>query len=109
MPSMPAVLLSAAIGLIAVSGAHAQSARTCSGEFSVLQAIGITLGDCDLNNISLADLHRVIDLCGAPSTMESETITQCSIKVIASDKKMELSEYHAYGAPMYKVRKVLPQ
>jgi hypothetical protein len=109
MPSMPAVLLSAATGLIAATGAYAQGARTCSGEFSVLQAIGITLGDCDLNTISLADLHRVIEICGEPSTIDSETITQCSIKVIASDKKMDLSEHHAYGAPMYKVRKVLPQ
>jgi hypothetical protein len=74
-----------------------------------MPAIGITLGDCDLNGLSTAELKQVTKTCGEPSTMDSDGLTQCSIKVIASNKKMLPSEDHGYGTPMYKVLKVLPE
>src|SRR6516162_7609948 len=40
--------------------------RTCSGEFTDMRVIGLTLGDCDLNNISDSDVCYVKRVCGEP-------------------------------------------
>src|SRR5262249_16143581 len=81
-------LLIAALLLCAATGAHAQTPRTCSGEFTDMRVIGITLGDCDLTWLSDADLDQVKKTCGEPSTIDTyKPPSKCSIKVIASDAK----------------------
>jgi hypothetical protein len=95
--------------LIATSAAHAQDAeRTCTGEFTDMRVIGITLGDCDLNNVSDRELEYVKSLCGEPWTPDSDgKAPKCTLRVIASRNKSIPRDNHGYGAPLYQVRKVV--
>ena len=51
------ILLAAAALAASMLPAHAESSvtRTCTGVLIDMRAIGVTLGDCDLNNISASD------------------------------------------------------
>jgi len=97
------------VGLMALSAAqsligpaHAESKRVCSGELSDMRAIGVTLGDCDLNNISDADYDLIRDRCGAPGTIDTDTRVRCRVVVIAGPRKPNIR-----GVRLYQVRKVL--
>ena len=102
-------LLAIAGVLVMAAPAHAQTAqRTCSGEFTDMRVIGLTLGDCDLNHISDTELSYVKGVCGEPWTPDSDgKVPKCTIKVVASRTKSIPRENHGYGAPLYQVRKVL--
>ena len=56
-------------GMLVASSANtlatAQSIEpTCSGEFTDMRAIGLTLGDCDLNSVLEDELKYVELICG---------------------------------------------
>jgi hypothetical protein len=73
-----------------------------------MRVIGLTLGDCDLNNLSEHDLTYVKRICGQPWTPDSDTKPgKCTIRVIASRTKSIPAANPGYGAPLYQVRKVL--
>jgi hypothetical protein len=79
--------------------------RICRGEFTDMRVIGLTLGDCDLNSISDSEVS-----CGEPWRPDSEKVEsppKCAVRVIASRTKSIRPENHGYGAPLYRVRKVL--
>ena len=42
----------------------ADKRRVCSGEWTDMRRIGLSIGDCDLNDISDADLDYVHRRCG---------------------------------------------
>jgi hypothetical protein len=82
--------------------------RTCTGEFTDMRVIGVTLGDCDLNNISDNELGYVKHICGEPWTSDSDNkAKKCTIRVISARTKSLPTENHGYGAALYQVRKVL--
>jgi hypothetical protein len=95
--------------LIVTSAAQAQDAeRTCTGQFTDMRVIGLTLGDCDLNNVSDRELEYVKSLCGEPWTPDSDgKAAKCTLRVIASRNKSIPRDNHGYGAPLYQVRKVV--
>jgi hypothetical protein len=83
-------------------------ARTCTGELTDMRVIGLTLGDCDLNRISANELTYLKSVCGEPWSSDNEgTVRKCTITVNASRIKSIPRENHGYGAPLYRVRKVL--
>lgn len=73
-----------------------------------MRVIGLTLGDCDLNDIPQADLAYVKSQCGgepwSPSGSDA-TAVKCSIRVIADPTKSRRNAN--YGAALYHVNKVL--
>jgi hypothetical protein len=99
------------VGMLALSTANTNAGgveRTCKGEFTDMRVIGLTLGDCDLNLLSENELKYVERVCGAAATPSSENrASKCAIKVLASPKKSIRPENHGYGAPLYRVQKVL--
>jgi hypothetical protein len=73
-----------------------------------MRVIGLTLGDCDLNNISDNELSYVKRICGDPWTPDSDTkAKKCTIRVVASRTKSKSSDNPGDGAPLYRVRKVV--
>jgi len=63
--------------------ALASAERTCSGEFTDMRVIGLTLGDCDLNNLSANDLTYVKRICGQPWTPDSDTeASKCTSELL---------------------------
>jgi len=73
-----------------------------------MRVIGLTLGDCDLNNISDIELMYVKRVCGEPWTLDSHSkAPKCTIRVISSRSKSFAPANDGYGAPLYQVRNVL--
>jgi len=83
----------------------ADKRKTCSGEFTDMPTIGVTVSDCDLNDISNADLQYVRQRCGKPfSPKESgnRTPKTCAITVIAGPRRP-----NRHGALVFPVRRVV--
>jgi hypothetical protein len=99
------------VAVTASSGARAQSIeRICSGQFTDMRVIGLTLGDCDLNSISDKEINFIKRMCGEPwnpSDNSNRAASKCKIRVIASPTKSIPPENHGYGSPPYHVRNVV--
>lgn len=79
--------------------------KTCSGQWTDMRVIGLTLGDCDLNDVSSADRQYVRHRCGEPWTpeqSEKRTAKACAITVIAGPRRP-----NGRGALVYPVRRVV--
>jgi hypothetical protein len=68
-----------------VDGNAASTLRvTCNGELTNTRADGVTLGDCDLNFISVRQMDEIENVCGIPGTVDSPAENQCRIKAVVS-------------------------
>ena len=68
---------------------------TCTGNLTNTRQDGITLGDCDLNFISMREMNEIENVCGIPGTVDSPAETQCRIRAVvapdpisAADKRL---------------------
>jgi Bacterial SH3 domain len=87
---------------VATGSAHAR-VMTCSGDWVDMRAIGLNVGDCDLNSISVKELEKIKDICGEPWNpydQENEG-AQCRIKALV------VPFTNQRGAKVYKVLKML--
>ena len=57
---------------------------TCNGNLTNTRADGVTLGDCDLNFISVKQMDEIEHVCGIPGTVDSPAENQCRIKAVVS-------------------------
>jgi hypothetical protein len=57
---------------------------TCSGSLSNTRADGVTLGQCDLNFISVKQMDEIEDVCRTPGTSVTPAENQCRIKAVVS-------------------------
>jgi hypothetical protein len=59
------------LGLVAIVDANAASTlrMTCSGKLINTRADGVTLGDCDLNFISVKQMDEIEHVCGIPELL----------------------------------------
>jgi hypothetical protein len=57
---------------------------TCIGSLTNTREDGITLGQCDLNFLSVKDVSSIEDVCGIPGTIDTPTETKCRIKATVS-------------------------
>jgi hypothetical protein len=57
---------------------------TCSGKLSNTSTDGVTLGDCDLNFISVRQMGEIEGVCGIPGTIDTPAENQCRIKAVVS-------------------------
>jgi hypothetical protein len=79
----------------------------CTGAFTDMRVIGVTIGDCDLNSISDNEFKLITDICGTPGGIDNTNETKCSVRATVSPHKFIPREHHGYGAPVYVVQKVL--
>jgi hypothetical protein len=59
---------------------------TCIGNLTNTREDGITLGQCDLNFLSVKDINSIEDICGIPGTIDTPTETKCRIKATVSSQ-----------------------
>jgi hypothetical protein len=72
--------------LIAIADANAASTLkiTRSGALTNTRVDGVTLGQCDLNFISVKQMDEIENICGIPGTVDTPTENQCRIRAVVS-------------------------
>ena len=72
--------------LSTIVDANAASApkMTCTGNLTNTRQDGVTLGQCDLNFISVKQMTEIVNVCGLPGTVDSPAENQCRIKAVVS-------------------------
>ena len=48
------------------------------------RADGVTLGECDLNFISVKQMDEIESICGTPGTVDTPADNQCRIRAVVS-------------------------
>ena len=72
------------LGMIVGGNAASTLKVTCSGELTNTRADGVTLGQCDLNFISVKQMTEIVNVCGLPGTLDSPAENQCRIRAVVS-------------------------
>jgi hypothetical protein len=57
---------------------------TCGGNLTNTREDGVTLGQCDLNFISVKEMTEIENVCGIPSTVDTPAENQCRIRAVVS-------------------------
>lgn len=55
----------------------------CSGNLTNTPAGGDTLGQCDLNFITVKEMDEIEKVCGIPGTIDSPNETKCRIRALS--------------------------
>ena len=72
------------LGTIIDANAASTLRMTCSGELTNTRTDGVTLGQCDLNFISVKQMDEIRNVCGLPGTVDTPAENQCRIKAVVS-------------------------
>jgi len=65
---------------------------TCNGELTNRRTDGVTLGQCDLNFISVKQMNEIVNVCGLPGTVDSPAENQCRIKAVVSPDQISTAD-----------------
>jgi hypothetical protein len=76
---------------------------TCSGNLTNTRDDGITLGQCDLNFLSVKDINSIEDICGIPGTIDTPSETKCRIRATVSPQTSRAADHRE----LYRVLDVL--
>src|SRR3974390_1280292 len=57
---------------------------TCTGNLTNTREDGVTLGQCDLNFLSVKQIKEIEDVCGIPGTFDTPAENQCRIRAVVS-------------------------
>jgi hypothetical protein len=77
-------ILSLVLGAITNGNAASTVKMTCSGNLTNTEADGDTLGQCDLNFISVKEMDDIERVCGIPGTRVTPNDTKCRIRAVVS-------------------------
>jgi len=72
---------------------------TCSGNLSNTREDGVTLGQCDLNFISVKQMDEIQTVCGIPGTVDTPAENQCRIRAVVSPDPITTADHRK----LYKV------
>ncbi|MGO8925136.1 MAG: hypothetical protein ACLQF4_19630 [Xanthobacteraceae bacterium] len=89
-------------GTIADANAASTVKLTCSGTLTNTRADGVTLGQCDLNFISVKQMDEIESICGIPGTIDSPAENQCRIRAVVSPDPSPTADHRK----LYKVIEV---
>ena len=87
------------LGTIIDANAASTLRMTCNGKLMNTSADGVTLGDCDLNFISVKQMTEVENMCGIPGTVDTPAENQCRIKAVVSPDPVSTADHRK----LYKV------
>jgi hypothetical protein len=82
--SLTVCILTLVLGAIADANAASVAKVTCIGSLTNTRENGVTLGDCDLNFITMKEKTEVEDTCGIPGTIDTPAENQCRIRAVVS-------------------------
>jgi hypothetical protein len=77
-------ILTLVLGAIADADAASAPKMTCSGSLTNTRENGVTLGDCDLNFITMKEKTEVENTCGIAGTIDTPAENQCRIRAVVS-------------------------
>lgn len=89
-------------GAIVDGNAASTLKLTCTGELTNTREDGVTLGQCDLNFISVKEMDEIEKICGIPGTIDSPAENQCRIRAVVSPDPSPASDHRK----LYKVLEV---
>ena len=72
------------LGMLVDANAASTLRITCTGELTNTSADGVTLGQCDLNFISVKQMDEIESVCGLPGTVDTPAENQCRIRAVVS-------------------------
>ena len=71
----------------------------CSGNLTNTRENGVTLGECDLNFITVKQMDEIVSTCGIPGTIDSPAENQCRIRAVVSPDQISTTDHRK----LYKV------
>jgi hypothetical protein len=95
-------ILSLGLGTIIDGNAASTLKMTCSENLTNTSADGVTLGNCDLNFISVKQMTEIEDACGIPGTIDTPAENQCRIRAVVSPDPSPAADHRK----LYKVLEV---
>ena len=83
------------LGLGTIVDANAASTLkvTCTGNLTNTRTDGITLGNCDLNFISIKQMDEIESVCGLPGTVDTPAENQCRIRAVVSPDPVSAADH----------------
>jgi hypothetical protein len=90
------------LGTIAYANAASTLKLTCTGELTDTRKDGVTLGECDLNFISVKQMDEIESICGIPGTVDTPVANQCRIRAAVSPDPTSAGDHRK----LYKVLEV---
>jgi hypothetical protein len=96
------VVFSLFLGAIVDGNAASTIKITCSGNLTNTRADGVTLGNCDLNFISVKEMTEIENACGIPGTVDTPAENQCRIRAVVSPDPIRTADKRK----LYKVNEV---
>jgi hypothetical protein len=91
-----------ALGGIADANAASAPKMICTGSLTNTREDGVTLGDCDLNFITMKEKTEVENVCGIPGTIDTPAENQCRIRAVVSSDQIRTASHKK----LYKVIEV---
>jgi len=89
-------------GTIFDASAASTPKMMCFGNLTNTREDGVTLGQCDLNFISVKEMAEIENVCGVPGTVDTPGENQCRIRAIVSPN----STHAADRRTLYRVLEV---
>jgi hypothetical protein len=65
---------------------------TCSGNLTNTEADGDTLGQCDLNFLSVKEMAEIENVCGIPGSTVTPNETDCRIRAVVSPESIQTTD-----------------
>jgi hypothetical protein len=90
------------LSTIANANAASTLKLTCAGELTDTRKDGVTLGECDLNFITVKQTDEIEDVCGTPGTVDTPAANQCRIRAVVSPDPTSAGDHRK----LYKVLEV---
>jgi hypothetical protein len=87
------------LGAIGDGNAAPTIKMTCSGSLTNTRSDGVTLGQCDLNFLSVKEMTDIENVCGIPGTIDSPAENQCRIRAVVSPDPIAAADHRK----LYKV------
>jgi hypothetical protein len=100
-PDIP-LHLSARFGRDCLCERGLSTQRMCSGKLTNTREDGVTLGQCDLNFITVKQMDEIESICGIPGTIDTAAENQCRIRAVVSPDPISSSDH----GKLYKVIEV---
>jgi hypothetical protein len=92
-------IVSLILGAINDGNAASTLKMTCSGSLINTRSDGVTLGQCDLNFISVKEMTEIESVCGIPGTIDTPADNQCRIRAVVSPDPIAAADHRK----LYKV------
>jgi hypothetical protein len=90
------------LGTVVDANAASTLKVTCTGELTNTPTDGVTLGQCDLNFISVKQMDEIERVCGLFGTVDTPAENQCRIRVAVSPDQISTADKRK----LYKVLEV---